>query len=402
MTAEAPELVTQPAQLPGEWTFYADQADARLTPAHAALGPVQVTGFSCNWQLSGFGAGEATIPIEGNALSRYDLLRFYSYRLWAFYDGQPVWAGLPTDLDDDGGSAVAVAFTELPGYLNRKMHATTDRYEQIEQTVIARALAARLENISVPIVTEPGPGVLRDRSYDFLEGQSRGELLVNLCEVIDGPQFRAEYALTAQGRPGCTLRIAYPGVGRPTGLGVVVPGQGVSFRARWSGEQQRTRTFAVGELPENAPEDARRPVEFVGRPQPGIPNIDSADDWPGVTLPETLRERAQTNATIYADPTLELEATVPVNDPPLGSYGVGDPVSVLLTDTLMPAGFAVAGQLTGISLNAAEGTVAWTVTVTQPPPKPRASLTGQLEHLASMTTGLFHHNLTTPPGIDET
>jgi hypothetical protein len=116
----------------------------------------------------------------------------------------------------------------------------------------------------------------------------------------------------------------------------------------------------------------------------------------------TLRDRAETNARIYAAPVLELEATVPVNDPPLGSYGVGDPVSIVLTDTLMPAGFAVAGQLTGMSVNAAEGTVAWTVTVTQPPPKPRDTLAAQLDHLADMTTGLFHRNLEVPAGIDET
>jgi hypothetical protein len=394
--------LTQPAQLPGEWTFWADQADARLVPPHAPLGPVQVTGYSCGMALSGFGKGSIIVPVEGNALSRYDLLRFYGWRLWAFYDGALVWGGLPTGLHDDGGSAVELSLTELPGYLERKQYAMNQVYEQIEQTVIARDLAARLENISVPVITEPGPGFLRDRSYTYLESGSRGELLTNLCEVIEGPQFRAEYDMLG-GRPRCRLRIAYPRVGRDSGLGLVVPAGAVQFSLAWDSEQLRTRTFAVGELEDDADEDAVRPVETVFRPQPGIPNVDAADDWPGVTLRETLRERAETNATIYATPTLQLEATVPVNDPPLGSYGVGDDVLVTITDAMMPSGLQLTAQLTAMEVNAAEGTVGWTVATTQPPPKPANLLTARLDAATSLARGMFHRRLQDPPeGIDET
>lgn len=387
--------------LPGEWTFWADQADAELSPPHAPLGPVQVISFNCSWELSGYGAAEAVLPIEGNSVSRADLLRFYSWRLWAFYDGEPVWAGLPTDLDDDGGAAVAVAFTELPGYLNRKQHANTVSRRNTEQTLIAAELAARLDNISVGIVTEPGPGFLRDRDYAYLESQSRGELLTNLAEVIDGPQFRAEYAMTDAGRPGCTLRIAYPRVGRESGLALIVPGTATGFRARWSGAVQRTRTFAVGELPENAPDNALRPVETVFRPQPGIPQIDMADDWPGTVLRSTLRERAQTAATIYAGPSLELSATVPVSDPPLHTYGVGDPVQVVIADLLMPAGLHAVGTLTHLDVSADDSTASWTIAITDPAPQPAGTLTARLRALESHQVGMFHHNLEGPPDLED-
>lgn len=369
----------------GEWTFWADQA----VPPHNPIGPVSVTGFSCSWALSGFGAGEAIVPVEESGLTRTDLLRFWGWRLWAFYEGQPVWAGFPTDLEDTGGAAVSLAFTELTGYLNKKQHAMVATFDQVEQTEIAWDLARRLDNISVPIVREPGPGFLRDRRYEYLEGESRGGLLANLSEVIEGPEFRSEYYMTG-GRPGCRLRIAYPRAGRETGLGLTVPGGASTFRARWSAEKMRTRTFAVGELPENAEPDEQAPVEVVVLPQAGIPAIDEVDNWPSVILRETLKERAETASRNYARPVLTLEAEMPVSAPVLGSYGVGDDVAVNITDALMPGGLITPARLVSMRANAGAGSVAWTVSNVLPAPKPHDTLTARLDYLGGITTGLFH------------
>jgi hypothetical protein len=375
--------------MPSEWTFWADQADARDPPngygtgavnrpgyrlETEPIGPVQVTGFTCSWALNGWGNAEVVIPInQEGSITRRDLLRFYGWRLFASYGGVPVWAGLPTGLEDTGGAAVTMAFVELPGYLDRKQHAM--RYNTpgggTEQTRIGADLAARYENIAVPIVQDPGPGFLRVRSYDYLEGQSRAELLQNLCAVIQGPQFRSEYDVNpATGRPRCTVRIAYPRVGRQgSGLGLTVPGQGVDFSAKWDGEIKRTRTFACGDLPDTAAANARRPIVMVVAEQLGIPNVDTVEDYPGVVLRNTLQERANAQAAIYGDPSLEITATMPLTDPLITSYGVGDDVVVNITDELMPEGLVVVGQLAELAADAIEGTATWTVTIPQPPPR---------------------------------
>ena len=176
------------------------------------FGLVSVTGFTCSSLLSDYGTGQAVIPVDAsNALARTDLLRFYSCRLWAYYQGVPVWAGLGTGLLDEGGSAVQVSLTELPGYLLRKQYVTTQTYSGADQTLAAADLAQRLDNIGVPRIIDAGPGLPRTLTYGYLDGQSRGDLLAQLAQMSDGPQFRAEYSSALGDQAAvCTLRIAYP------------------------------------------------------------------------------------------------------------------------------------------------------------------------------------------------
>jgi hypothetical protein len=380
---------------PGVWTFWADTA----VPPHTQLGPLVVTGFSPTWRLSGFGAAEVTIPVaESPALSREQILSLWSWRLWASYDGRVVWAGLPTGVDDPGAASVALSFTELPGYLTKRVLDPAVRYTQIEQTEIARQLALPVADVGVQIITDPGPGFARDRSYELLEGaqDGRAELLTNLSQVISGPEFRAEYDLET-GYPRCSLAIRYPRVGGDTGLGLVVPGGAVDFSARWDSDQLRTRTYAVGDVPEDAPEDTPKPVAVVDAPQAGLPRLDVVDDWPSVILQSTLEERAATNAQIYARPVLTLTAAVAVHDPPLWSYRVGDDVAVGLADPLMPGGLELTGVLTEVSASAADGTVSWTVAVTLPPPSPADTLASRLADLTRISTGTFRRRLVKLP-----
>src|SRR5215813_11151241 len=204
-----PRSAGEPMVPAGQWTFYADNSVAPYSP----IGAVSVTSFTCNWELSGFGTGEAVIPIEQNPMTRLDLLKLFGYRLWALYNDTVVWAGLATGLTDTGGPAVTVALVELPGYLNYKQYATTNNYFQIEQTQIANDLAFPVSYIGVNRTLTPGAGRLRTRNYTYLQGASRAELLSNLAHVINGPEFRAEYALDSASRPTCALHIAYPRVG---------------------------------------------------------------------------------------------------------------------------------------------------------------------------------------------
>lgn len=379
--------------LPESWTFWADAS----VPPYTAIGPVDVLSFTCSWALSDFGAGEAEIAVERGGLSRNDLLGFYRWRLWAFYGGTPVWAGLPTALTDEGGASVKVALDELPAYLNRKVYATTHTYTGVEQTTIAADIASRLDNIGVPRVLVPGAGRNRDRTYDYLGQNNRGDMLKELAGVQNGIEFRAEYAMSA-GRPGCTLKIAYPRAGGATGLGLVLPGGPVSVSAQWTSDLMRTRTFEVGDLPNNAASTAQRPVAYLDAEQTGLPELDVATDRPGVVLTSTLNEYASSDSSIYGSAALALTATMPVSDPALGDYGVGDDVAVQMADPLLPSGIATTGRLTAMQADAGAGTVAWTVAITQPPPAPTHSLARRLRLLDRNQKGAFRRSLVPPPG----
>jgi hypothetical protein len=374
------------------WTFWADNA----VPPWADIGPVQVVAFTCNWQLSGFGSGEATIAVgPGSSLPRAMLMQLWTWRLWAFYGGQPVWAGCPTGVTDVGSQTVTVALSELPGYLALKQYALNHTYAAAEQTAIAADLASPLANIGVPVVTSPGSGQARDRTYTFLQS-SRDQLLTELSQVISGPEFRSEYSSPAD--PICTLKIAYPRVGTAGNLAVVVPDGAISFRTTWAGDMLRTRTFAVGDLPPNSPTTATKPVVVIVAPQAGVPELDHVDDWQGVSVASTLNEYAAAYSQSYATPALALEAVMPLMSPPLGSYGVGDDVSVALADPLVPAGLNATGRLTAVQVDAGAGTATWTVAITLPHPRRYASLSAQLKDLHKKTAGIFHNSLAAPPG----
>lgn len=383
--------------LPGEWTFWAD-----MITTGEPLGPVEVSGFGYTSRLSGFGNGSVSLTLPcGLAPAR--LLRLWSWRLWCFYDGQLVWCGVPSGVtDEDGSVRVGLTLTELPGYLQKRVFDEHPRWATppggLEQTEIARRLAEPVADVGVRIVTQPGTGVLRDRVYEFLESDHRGQLLANLAGVLDGPEFRAEYGMTAQG-PECVLRIAYPRVGSgAAGLGVSVPGTALGFRASWDADQLRTKTFAVGDLPDTADPGAAKPVATVDRPQlPDLPRLDAVDNWPGTVLVSTLAQRAATMATQQAAPALALTASPPNSLPPLGSYQVGDDVTLRAATPLLEGGLEALGRLVELSVSAGEARATWTVATAMPPPVPRETLARALGRLTTTTSALFRSGPTQAP-----
>src|SRR5215831_2026377 len=378
--------------VPGDWSYWAD-----TTIGAQPLGPLRPTAFSCNWVLNGFGAGQVTLPFDGltiPAIGADRVLRLWAWRVWAYFQGQPIWCGCPTGVTDDGSVGVTYTLTELPGYLTRRQYDVVGghTYTAVEQTAIAADLAAPVSDVGVQLVTQAGGGFPRDRQYTYLQ-QDRATLLGELAGVISGPEYRSEYSSSSTG-PACTLRVAYPRVGSTaTGLGITVPGAGVGYQAQWDADAMRTHTFAVGDLADNAPTTAVKPVMVKDLPQADLPRLDAVDDWSGVILTSTLAEKANANAQRYAQPALALTATATLAAPVLGSYGVGDDVAVSITSPMLPAGYVVTGRLTQVDVDAAAGTAKWTVAVTVPTPRARPTITQALVRNSSQLASMFRKSL---------
>jgi hypothetical protein len=394
-----PGLAPVPApQLPGEWSFWAD-----MIRGGQSLGPVAVSGFGYTERLSAFGHGTVSVTLPCG-IEPARLLRLWTWRLWCFYDGALVWCGVPSGIIDEGSVRVSLTLTELTGYLLKRAVDYFPPWEPrgMEQTAIAANIASPLADVGVRVVTSPGPvPVLRDRTYQYLEGGSRGELLTNLAGVIDGPEFRADYAMTADG-PECVLRIAYPRVGTgEADLGVTVPGSALGFRAQWDADQLRTRTYAVGDLRDDAPPEAVRPVQVVDVPSDDLPRLDAVDDWPGTVEPAALRDRAQTASVRQAAPALQLSASPSEAWPDLSAYRVGDDVTVRATTPLLPGGLDATGRLVELSVSAGEARATWTVATSMPPPVPRETLSGRLDRLDTTTASVFRAGRKTAPPAQE-
>jgi hypothetical protein len=381
----------------GRWTFWAD-----LMVDRQPLGYVDISSFYAVARLSNWGHGNATVTLPcGIAPER--LLRLWSWRLWAMYDGEPYWCGVPTGLADESGRTTAqFTLTELPGYLTKRVFDVPPPsvpWNNVEQCEIARRLAEPLADVGVPIITQPDVEVRRDRTYEYLESDHRAQLLSNLAGVLEGPEFRSEYGWTDEGLPECRWRVGYPRIGTDTGLGVTVPGAALAYRAAWDADQLRTYTFAVGDLPENAPPEAVKPVATLNRPQDDLPRLDAVDDWPGTVILGTLQERARTAATQQAAPALQLSATPPSHIPAITGYQVGDTVTVRATTPLLPGGLEVSGRLSMIEVNAQENTAVWTVVTSSPPPVPRASLSGELSRLGTAVSQMFRSGRLAPAPV---
>jgi hypothetical protein len=381
--------------LPGRWTFWAE-----TMVGAQRLGMVDVSSFYCVKRLSAFGHGNFTVNLPCG-LDTETMLQFWGWRLWSFYDGQPFFCGVPTGLADENGSEhVQFTMIELPGYLTRRQWDVYPfgEYRGREQMEIARDIAEPVQDVGVEIVTEPGAGYYRDRRYEFLEGGSRGQLLINLAGVLSGPEFRTEYRMGGQARPVCTLRLAYPRVGSDqAGLGVSVPGAVLSYRAQFDSDQLRTRTYAVGDLPADVHEDLGpdepippRPVVIAELANPRLPRLDAVDDWPGTVLIETLAERARTAAAINSVPAQQVTGSPPESFPVITSYGPGDTVTVRARTPLIPDGIEFDARLQQVEVNAGEGTATWSLALLQPPQRTRETMAGAFLRIDKTTAALFH------------
>jgi hypothetical protein len=381
--------VTAPVPLPGAWTFWADTI-VGFTP----LGPVTCTAFTSQSILSGFGTGSVTLPAESPALPSDRMLNLYSWRLWALYNGLPVWAGIPTGITDTAESSVTLTLTELPGYLAKRVIDTVGglHYAQAEQTKIASDLAAPLADIGVQLAVDPGLGYLRDQSFDYLGSTARDQLLAQLSELVDGPEFRAEYYLDGAGMPQCRFRIAYPRVGSDTGLGLTVPGNATAYSTTYDTDKMRTRTYAAGALPAGTT-SGTAPVVIVDLPQPDLPLMQVVDDWQETTLVSQLTDQARSYAQVYANPAMAITGTVPASFPAVGTYGPGDDVTLLIADPVIPGGQEIIGRLTEMDIDAAAGTVALTASTVYPPPKPRDTLAMRLNRDRVQLAKISHNNL---------
>jgi hypothetical protein len=381
--------------LPGEWTFWAET----MRPPHRQLGMIDVSSFYCVKRVSAFGHGNMTVNLPCG-LDSETLINLWSWRVWAFYAGEPYWCGVPTGLQDQDGSAhVQFTLIELPGYLTRRQQDQHPFLEfgsagppevTVEQTFIARQLAEPVQEVGVVLSADAGPGKGRRRKYEYLEGGSRGQLLINLCGVLDGPEFRTEYRAGANGRPQCVLRIAYPRVGSDSGLGVAVPGAVVNYRFQMDSDQLRTRTFAVGDLPSDAPEGAVRPVAITAIDNPNLPRLDAVDDWPGTILESTLWERSSTATVINSIPAQEVTGAPPESHPSILTYGPGDTVTVRAVTPLIPEGIEFQARLLQVEVNAATGIANWSAALTSPAQATRTSINGAITALSKQASQVFH------------
>ena len=227
----------------------------RWWPPYQKLGMVDVGSFYCVRRLSRFGHGNVTVNLPCG-LDSDILINLWSWRLWAYYAGEPYFCGVPTGLQDEDGSAhVQFTLIELPGYLTRRQQ---DEHPFLRVPAVrsrppspaargARAGRGRGDHHRAGAGQCPRPQV----RVSWRAGR-RGQLLINLCRGAPGAGVPHRVPDEPGGPASVrSLRIAYPRVGseRP-GSACRCPARSCPTAAQLDSDQLRTRTFAVGDLAE--------------------------------------------------------------------------------------------------------------------------------------------------------
>lgn len=177
-------------------------------------------------------------------------------------------------------------------------------------------------------------GVLRDRSYVANDAKDLALMLEELSAVIDGFDFVLESYLVSAGTPGRRFRFGYPRLGMDQSnsnlqFQYIERGGGPIVDWDWptTGSAVYTDRIALGD--NGLRQDA---LDYAAMGN-GVPLMQKPITYSTVTDPNVLIDHANADLATSNDPQGLPKITVRLNeDPPLGSYNLGDDALIHLED----------------------------------------------------------------------
>ncbi|GAB3437517.1 hypothetical protein [Actinophytocola sediminis] len=214
--------------------------------------------FDCSWKL-----GARTAHLDA-----YDLTMPCRRVIYAYRDDRPQWGGIIwTRSYDSATQAVTLGAGEFWTYFDHRkviplipadpdlttVAGLSAAYDNVDQNEIARRLVALAQshaggNILVEF-DDTESFTLRDRTYQGHDLAETGEVLRQLCNVLDGPDIVFDVAPNPDGpAPRRVLRLGTPWLGQQGSSHVWELGGNVtSYNWPSDGTGMTTRAFAVGE-----------------------------------------------------------------------------------------------------------------------------------------------------------
>jgi len=207
-----------------------------------------------------------------------------------------VWCGLVEEVSADSGGEVSIGMVSLEGYLAYRIlpkYSVEDR----SQTLIA-ADFVRAPN-SIPLKADPrSSSVKRTRNYDRNDYKVRLEALLQLTEVINGPDYRLTH--TFSNGTWSTTVVIQDRVGNPVSQPLNVRRGITTYSLNVSATDHRTNQFGSGESIHSSASD-----------NSGMyPVFEISNQWSDVskqnTLDEHTRGALQNNKHPRAQPSLQI------------------------------------------------------------------------------------------------
>jgi hypothetical protein len=303
----------------------------------AVLATLPWSALNYEARINSAGQMTATVPIAEGGMT--DILLPGRVLIGVLRGSLPVWSGILWKRQMDPDGTMQIGCEELLSYWDRRRIRQTMIFAQVDQSMILNTLFTLPQQdaygaLGVTMVGNATTGVRRDRTYFGYDRKSYGEMIRNLCGVIDGPDIKSD-PVYLNGIWTDQMRVGYPRLGRTLAQGHITFIVGINCRIEEWIEDAASSATVIDCLSTN-PADATNPLVSTYEAQfmygAGWMRLEDALSFTDISIQATLNGKARAEEAARAGVVLTIKITLPDadQDPVLGSYGVGDDARLIV------------------------------------------------------------------------
>jgi hypothetical protein len=323
-------------------------------------------------RINAAGPLEARIPVFDGGL--VDVMLPGRVMIGVLRGSIPVWSGILWKRSMDPEGVMEIRCDEIMSYWDRRRIRQTMIFTQIDQASILSTLIDLPQRdaygaLGVTTIGNVITGMRRDRTYYAADRKSYGEMIRNLCGVIDGPDIKSS-PVYANGIWADRFEVGYPRLGRTLANSHLTFIVGVNCEiVEW--EEDAASSTTLIDCTSTNTVDPTNPLFSTYEAQfmygGGWPRLEDALSFTDVSVQSTLNEKSKAEQAARSGVVLSVKIKLPDadEDPIMGSYGVGDDCRLIVPPG--PAfvdGYDIQVRIAGIAVDAGQMD---TVTITMAP-----------------------------------
>lgn len=335
----------------------------RSMQTRAVLGMIPWSTLTYESRINSAGQMTATIPVAEGGMT--EMLLPGRVLIGVLRGSLPVWSGIMWKRELDPNGSIKIGCEEMLSYWDRRRIRQTLIFTQIDQSMILSTLFTLPQQdtfsaLGVAMVGNVTTGVRRDRTYYGYDRKSYGEMIRNLCGVIDGPDIKSDPQFAPNGVWTDQIRVGYPRLGRTIAQGHITFVVGINCQIDEWMEDAASSTTVIDCLSTN-PADSTNPLVSTYEAQfmygAGWMRLEDALSYTDISIQATLNEKAKAEQAARSGVVLSITITLPDadQDPVLGTYGVGDDCRLIVPPgPVFEEGYDIQVRIAAIQVDAGQ------------------------------------------------
>lgn len=320
------------------------------------------TSLSYESRINAPGPLEAVIPVFDGGL--VDTMLPGRVMVGVLRGSIPVWSGILWKRSWDAEGLMTIQADEIMSYWDRRRIRQTMIFTQIDQAAILGTLIDLPQRdpygaLGVTTIGNANTGQRRDRTYYGADRKSYGEMIRNLCGVVNGPDIKSS-PVYANGIWSDRFEVGYPRLGRTLATSHLTFIVGVNCAIdEWTEDAASSTTWI--DCVSTNPADATNPLVSSYEAQfmygAGWVRLEDALSFTDISVQSTLNEKARAEQAARSGVILSIKIRCPDadEDPILGSYGVGDDCRLIVPPgPTFVDGYDLQVRIAAIAVNAGQ------------------------------------------------